>query len=803
MSHTRPLSKLSLSLIGSLTASCPLLASEPQGRHEGTEFDTQMMMANGIDTKLSEFFRHAPRFTPGESTVTLTVNGSARGKTTLRFDSDGRLCADRSFQTKAGLVSPPGFKEDIPCFDLKTAWPQTELNLDPGELRVDVVVPAQAIAPTGTVSGNWNQGGFAGMLNYDAQYMDSAGTGVGISFAQLGTEAGFNAGNWIVRSRQTFSRFNGENVLQHQNAYAQRSFDGIRKVLQAGQISLSSSMFGTGQVLGFQMFPEMALQDSRGGPGLVEGIADSQSVVEVRQSGVLIYTTTVPAGPFRLEGFPTLNTRTDLAVTVTGAEGGKRSFNVPAAALLRNGIAPATGLSFGAGKPEQQGSAESPLLATVAAGWSITPGATLNAGALGSTLYRAAAASMDSQPFSTTLLSLKTTMAQDNRHGNKGGLLSASLSQPLTERIGINFNVSQQTEGYRELSDALQADSQNTTARPRRQAGGGVNWSNNLLGTFSLSWARSNNFDGEHADYLRGGWSRQFDRAYLALSLERSTGSGNDKGSRAYLTLNVPFGNSRSVSSYHNTSSKNSRAGMRYSDRSVRDFGWSLSGERDFRSQMSSGSATADWVTPVSQLGASVSRYANINTTWSARASGSAVAHNHGVTLSPYRVGDTFGVAKVGNERGVRLETPAGTAWTDRRGYAVLPSLSGYKRSAIQVDTRSLEKNIDIDNAWHEIEAARGSVSSVNFNVVHTRRVLVDVNVSQAKSLPYGASVFDRDGKFITVVGNNGTVFINDAKNNMKLDVETQGERLCSFTLSLPENAGKGELFETASAQCQ
>lgn len=297
------LSALSLALTAALVMTSSALAAVQAPYSGDIEFDQQAMMARGIDPKLAEWFRQAPRFLPGESTVSLTVNGNARGKVKVHFDQNGKLCADEVFQKKAGLMSPPGFSKDTACFDLKTAWPQTELNLEPGEARVDLVLPAQALSAPDTQEGNWNHGGFAGMLNYDAQYMDSAGATAGLNFMQLGTEAGFNISDWIVRSRQTFSRFNGKDQMQHQAAYSQRTFAGIKKVLQVGQISLSNSMFGTGQVLGFQMFPEAALQGDRGGAGLVEGIADSQSVVEVRQSGMLVYSTTVPAGPFRLQGF--------------------------------------------------------------------------------------------------------------------------------------------------------------------------------------------------------------------------------------------------------------------------------------------------------------------------------------------------------------------------------------------------------------------------------------------------------------------------------------------------------------------
>lgn len=770
---------------------------------EFTEFDLQVIQARGVDPKVSERFREAPRFMPGESTVTLTVNGSARGRVTVRFDEQGQLCADAGFLRQAGLHHPDGFSGEG-CADLKQAWPQTELNLDPGEERVDLVVPPQAVSAPGTQSGNWQHGGTAGMLNYDAQYMGSSGASSGVSFTQLGTEAGFNAGGWIFRSRQTATRFNGQDRVQHHAAYAQRTFTGVKKVLQAGQVNLSNSMFGAGQVLGFQVFPEAALTGSRGGPGVVEGIADSQSVVEVRQSGVLVYSTLVPAGPFRLQGLNLLNVRSDLDVSVTGSDGQKRQFTVPASAFLINGTAVTPGLSFGAGRLDQQGSHRSPVLATVATGWLLSPSTVLNAGVLGSAPYRAGALSMDTQPFDATLLTLQATAAQDVTHDSRGLSLTATATRQLTERTSVSLNAAENTAGFRELSDSLQDDDPDAQLnRSQRQIGGGLGWSDALLGSWSLSWARSTTFAGDSRDYVRAGWSRQFGRTYVGLSAERDMGSRYSPAeNRFYLSLSVPFG-SRSVSSYASSSGSGSRGGVRYSDRSSQDRGWSLSSERDFQSKRTSATASADMVTPVTQLSGSLSQDSDSRTSWSGRASGAVVAHGGGLTLSPYRVGDTFGIARVGIETGVRLETPAGPSWTGGDGYAVLPSLSSFRRSAIHIDTRSLAKNVDIANAWQETEAARGSVSYVAFDVVRTRRVLADVTDGKGQALPHGASIFDEKGGFITVTGEDGRVFIPDASPGMTLTAQSSGKTLCTFTLALPEQAEQNGLYETAVAQCR
>lgn len=770
---------------------------------EYTEFDIQALNARGLDPKVAELFREAPRFLPGESTVSLMVNGKARGKLKAKFGQDGQLCANEALIKKAGLVTPSGFKAEIDCFDLKTAWAQTEINLDSNDARVDIVLPADAVNDS-EVKGNFKHGGFASMLNYNAQYMTSSGAATGLDFMQLGTEAGFNLGDWIVRSRQTFSQLNGENNVRHQAAYAQRTFTQFKKVLQAGQISLSNSMFGTGQVIGFQVFPEIALQDNSKGPALVEGIADTQSVVEVRQSGVLVHSTTVPAGRFRLQGFQLLNTRSDLVVTVLSNDGSKREFVVPASALLQSGSSVVPGVSFGMGKLDQQGSGESPYVATLANGWQLTPRIALNAGVLASTPWQAGAMSINSHLWNKTQLSLQSTFAQDKEHNNKGLSNSMSLSHSLTERLSVSFNATQQSEGYRELSDALQDDDRENMGSIRNQVGGGIGWSTEKIGSFSVSWARSNTFDNDSVSYARGSWSKQIAGAYVSASLDHNTGGKNtDSDKRFYLTLSLPLGKSRSASAYFNDSSRGSRTGVRFNDSANSDRSWGVSADHDLDSKRSSASASLNLNTPISQLSGSVSTDNENYTTWLAQASGAVVAHSKGITLSPHRVKDTFGIARVGDVGGVRLETSAGPTWTNRQGYAVIPSLSSYKRSTIQVDTRSLAKNVDIGNALQETEAARGSVNYVEFDVVRTRRVMADVKDINNDPLPYGASVFDEVGNFLTVVGKNGSVFIPDAGAAKRMDVQVSGRIMCSFSLNLPRNSDDSALYETANAVCE
>lgn len=769
---------------------------------DGTLFDPQYLQTRGIDPKVAAWFRKAPRFAPGESLVTLKINGKSKGKLLVSFDEEGEPCMNTRFLQQAGLIPDTSHSNnEQSCQNLKERFAQTTLDADPTTGTLALVVPPEAVSSISDTT-NWQHGGSAGLLNYNAQYMQSSGQASSTNFLQLSSEAGFNAADWIFRSQQSFSRFNGKEAFQHQSAYLQRTFSGRKEVLQAGKIILANSLFGAGQVLGFQFFPEQALLSQEQSAALVEGVADTQSVVEVRQSGVLLFSSTIPAGPFRLQGFSLLNTRSDLAVTLTGIDGSKRQFTVPASVFLLSGGLVAKGLSFGIGKIQQTGTPISPWLATASQGWQVLPRVGVNAGVLASSPWQALAAGVDFHLNNNTLLSGGLTSARDAKHQQHGIQSNWSVSQTITEQLSLSFNTSYQTSGYRELSDALASDTSNFQGRTRNQYGVGIGWASPIAGSLSLSWAENRTFEGQSLQYLRAGWSRQFSNVLTGLSIDRDLSHEPTSETRVYFTLSFPLGENGGFSSWLNHSQTNQRSGIRYSSRSSQDRNWNVSMERDSRTGYQSAAGNMNMVTPISQFAGSISRDNDRYTSWSGSANGGVIAHRHGITFSPYQIGDTFGIAHVGEEAGVRIETPAGPTWTDWRGYAVLPSLGAYRRSHIELDTRSLDRSTDVANAWQETEAARGAISFVRFDVVRSRRVLMNVLDAQSKPLPPGTGVFDENDQFISVTAADGSIFIPDVKENMTLTADIPGQSSCVLTPKLPENPPQNQLYETINMTC-
>ncbi len=642
------------------------------------------------------------------------------------------------------------------------------------------------------------------MLNYRLQAMTASGPGTSSNFINLASETGINNNNWIFRSRQSINSFNGNDSFTHQAAWVQHTFTDLNKVMQAGQISLSNSLFGTGQVYGIQMQPENALNSDTDAPIQAEGIADETSLIEVRQAGLMIYSTQAPAGPFSLRGLPLVNTRTDLDLTITSSSGKVKHFKVPAASLRTAPLSKGAGLSIGIGKIYGWGSLHTPIVATAAKGYRLGENSLLTGGAFASAPWRALAASVEMQPNPGTQLGFQITIGQQVEPFREGSQFSLQLSQALTEKFSLGVNFSEQTRNYRELNDALQSR-ENDAAYTRRQHSLTTNWNDRFIGSFSLSWARSEFSRGKHIDYLRTGWGRQWDNVSFSLSFEQSvSGKASEAEKRGWLSLSLPIGRSSQISSYLLSDQRHRRQGTRFSQRLSDTASWGLSAEHELSDNRFSGTLSGDIRTRVSHLNGSVGIAPNNRHSMTASASGGLALHKGGLTLSSGQISDTFGIAKVGFEPDVPLITPSGTAWSDSRGYAVIPTLNAFSRNGIQVETRALSRNVDMPNAYQESWPARGTVEEITFNMVHTRRVLVNVLMQGGGRLPEGAAVFDHEDKLVTVVGADGSLFLPDAVSQSSYSISTNGRPLCEFSLTLPESPTlpKDELYEHTNTYC-
>ena len=798
----------------STTGTAPVLAS--------ATFDLEMLKSRGINPKVAEFFSQAPRFTAGTRRIDLQVNGSKRGSVDARFDDEGQLCFDQALLDRANLKVPEDrYKTGADCYDFAAAYPQTEVELRPGREQVSLLVSSDALRPLSEDMGVYHSGGTGGLFNYEVLGQSSEFSGQKRNYYSANTELGFNAGDWIVRSRQSMSVQEENRNFQSLYTYAQKTFVPYKSTLQAGQINISNSVFQGAAITGLQVVPDAALQGRGLGGATVEGIAQSAARVEVRQSGALIHTSLVPAGPFKLENVQLLNGATDLDVRVIEANGAQRSFTVPAASLSQVTVS-APGYSMAAGKVRtfEADEMQSPMVVTGTGGWALGANSTLSTGLMASDNgYQAGAWTLDSRVLPTTTLSLRNTLSNASEEGVKGAQASASVTTNLTKTISAGFSVTRQTAGYRDLLDTTRLQTHDyVDGLSRDQYGFSLGWSHELLGSVSAGYSASSTFGGRSTRRLNASWGKSFKYASVNFNVERNVGGKdydeddldlygnrlvNDDGNAMYLSINVPLGNNRNVRSYANKRDGKTRFGSTFSDSSSKLASYNLSAERNQENKQQDFSGDVSFTPRYAQVGLGYSRSGEDSTSYRGQLRGGVALHENGVTLSPYHLKDTFAVAKVGDVSGVKLNTPSGPVWTDPWGNAVIPQMNAYSSTRVEIDTKSLPRNVDVQNGFKGVSAGRGSVSSLDFPVLKSRRVMLRITDTAGKPIAKGSAVLDATGKFVTAVVDDGKVFLtSEGSLDGGLSVSYGEGKSCAVSFELPDEPDLDVYFETTKATC-
>lgn len=541
--------------------------------------------------------------------------------------------------------------------------------------------------------------------------------------------------------------------------------------------------------------------------------------MEVRQSGVLIHTSLVPAGPFTLTDVKMLNGRTDLDVTVIEANGEEHRFSIAAASLSRANLS-APGFSMAAGKVRtfDNSDMQAPMVMTASDGWTLQDNHVLAAGAMVSdNAYRAVGGTLDSQLTPRTTSSLRGAFANAGEEGVNGAQASVAVNTRLGEQFSLGLNYTRNTEGYRDLLDTAYAyESDYFKGRSKAEYGISVGWFNPLLGSFSTGYSNFERFDGGSSKRLSASWSKTFDQASVNFNLSRDLGGRQAhrapdgkyrrylqaEDTAMYLSISVPLEGRRSMRTYANKRDGRTRMGASFDNYSGDFAKYRLSTDRDLENRQQNFAANVNLTPRFAQVGLGYAKNGTVSTSYNGQLRGGVAMHGDGLTLSPHPLADTFGIAKVGDVAGVKLSTPAGPVWTDGSGNAVIPRLSAYGNSRVEIETKTLPRNVDLKNGSKSLAVGRGSVSQLDFAVIKSRRALLVVSDADAQPVKKGASVLDSQGKFVTTVGDGGKVFIANGHLDDSLSIDLGEGRSCALDYNLPEEPDLEVYYETAKATC-
>ena len=778
-----------------------------------TEFDPAVLEARGIDPATARFFGVEPRFTAGHSRVALEVNGTALGPVMARFDGDGQLCLASQLLNQASIAVPSGFPENADngrCVHVDEHLPGVQVRLDPGLQRVMLLVPTGLLLEPKSVARAWQSGGSAGLFNYDALVVSDSSHGQSTQYRNLGTESGFNAADWVVRSRQNYNSSAGTERFDLLYTQASRTWEAYAAEVQLGQLNMRSSLFAGESFTGIQILPDSALAgavaDDPGSGSVVEGHAPSPARIEVRQSGVVVYSTVVPGGPFALRNLPLLSRHLDLEVTVVAESGERHAFVVPAASLRAPTLPAKPGYGLAAGKVRRMRNddREAPAIVAASKDWLLGSATGFSAGIMGAGGYRSAGWELQQALGLGAVVRVQQLNSVIVDSGS-GRVMQAALGVPLGYGLSASINMSRRSAGFRTLAQMGQGAREELEQQGERQWGAAINYSSRDWGAFSGFWSTHAGQGSTQHSRMGATWSQTFSRANLSLSVQReSSGSAmGGRGDSAYLTVSIPLGNKRRLSTFaRHDEQRGLRTGVRYAEQ--------LSDTMDYNVGME---RTPDGQTDFNARLSALPRYTSVDLGYSRNSVGSSrydaglrgglVLHEAGVTLSPYPVRETFALVKAGDDAGIQLSTPQGPVWTDGAGRAVASSLSAWRTNRVEVDTRSLPRNVDVLNGYQEVEAGRGAVPRLDFPVDTVRRLMLQVRTPDGLPVPKGAAVQDGQGNYLTSVVDAGLVYLTDAPVLVRLRIDAGIGQACQVEVDAPASSDTDKLYATVDAVCQ
>lgn len=788
--------------------SCTLLTSTALARE--VTFSTDILNTRGISKNIANYFAEEPRFLPGIHSVLINVNGAEKGSLGAKFDEQGQLCVDDDFLTAIGL-RPLGISLKEPCHDLRKEYPSTIIKPFPGKEMLELIVPPDALDNNASAERNYSHGGSAGLFNYSLfSTRNEYNGGDSYNYTQADLEAGANLANWALRSRYFLLDSDGERSAKNLFTYGEHVFEAQQMRVQVGQISSRSALFSGTSLSGIQLIPESSMSSDNSGV-TVTGIArTSQARVEVRQAGQLVYSTLVNAGAFRLDNVPILLNNADLNISVVETDNATTRFVIPASSINLNGLPRPQGLMMSAGRVRNIDSDyNDPWVYNISDGWRLTPQTSLLAAGVFAEDYQASGAMLQWssnekwQVFASLLGSRES-------FGNTRSGIKAEIQNQLTlpGHVSVGLSTARYSDDYRELTEAMDDDS----ASYQSSYSANVNWNTATAGMFSLAYSYSQATDDyEDARYVSLSWGKSFKYASINVNWQHAVSNNNEESNDDsydddvfYINLNIPF-QSQSINTYMRNQGNRTVYGLRDSGPLSENTSYSVSADRDIGNDLNTLNGNISSNLHYTQMSVGATTNNDDQRSYSATLSGGIALHHQGVTFSPYAIKNTFGIAHLSEpESGIEIATPQGPIWTDFWGQAVVPGLTEWHQSRIEVNANTLPKNMDLANGTKLLVPAHATVSDLDFNVLKTRRVMLKIKQPDGSWLPKGTSVVDEKGNYLVSAVDSGRVFISNIEETPVLySVDDNMNRICKITYTLNNAQDKEAFYEVAEGICQ
>ncbi|MDR0806542.1 MAG: fimbrial biogenesis outer membrane usher protein [Enterobacteriaceae bacterium] len=843
--------KKSLPLLFILSISCNVQAVVTNERYQ-----TAFLRGN-IDPEMLDRYLGASvqseSVLPGNYNVDIIVNGEVRARQNITFKADAatqhvNACFTADQLHEFGINIEKLVAEKIltqaniaeSCINLQNINEYISVNYNPARLALNITVPQSYsdISPDGYVNPKlWDKGINAAFMNYNYSYNNyqnkyhSRRENTDSQFLSL--QGGMNFSMWRLRWDGNYNKTSGErSKFNSNNLYLARDITRLRSQLVIGDIYTDSQIFDGVRMRGIKLSTDdgMLSPAELGYAPIIRGVAQSNATVEIKQNDYVIYQSNVTPGPFEITDLVANSGSGDLVVTVTEADGSKRTFIQAFSALpvmVRQGTYQ---YSFSAGKFRQYvkhdadgNKSYQPEFVTLKQVYGLGNTSTVFSGAQLSRHYQAYNVGLG-QNTRFGGISADITYSRSKSNKNKAeqqGYSTRLLYGKTFTEFGTSFTLAgyrYSTKNYRTFSehiddwDTVHRSLNSLYQKSRIEA----NISQSLpealgAGSFYLSgsWVNYWYHNRRRNDY-RIGYSNTYKQLNYNLYFARSQTSSDSIYSQyaksdKQIMLNFSFTLGGSVSSprvttnirqdaNHNTAIQTGINGYMTEDfNNYYDVNYNLNENHD-----SSGGVGIGTRRSFGQFYAGYNQGKNYHSS-ALNAQGSLLVHSGGITLGQ-PMGDSATLVEVTGVNGVAIDRDSAIK-TNFQGYAIIPSMLPYRANWISLDAgNNADLDVDFDNTTAKVIPRRGAITYVKFGATSGRRVQFELLNADGQRLPLGTEVYDEFGNLLGLLDMQGRLLVLLLEDQGNLNVKWK-EYHCQVPYRLPEKTSD-ERFNRIKLTC-
>ncbi|WP_426347878.1 F4 (K88) fimbrial usher FaeD [Cronobacter universalis] len=729
-------------------------------------------------------------YAPGRYLVEITLNGKEAGKQILDVtaqDSEA-LCFSQEWLAKSGIyISTDYFSEGYnatrQCYVLSKAK-AVRVDFDVSTQTLALNIPQRGLIKSAE-NVAWNYGTDAFRMNYNM----NANSGNDNSSAFGSADLKANLGNWVVNSSAIASADNnGGNEASVNMFTATRAIRSLSADLAVGKTSTGDNLLGSTGTYGVSLSRNNSMKPgSLGYTPVFNGIADGPSRVTLSQNGRILYSETVPAGPFSITDVP-LYTSGDVTMKIL-SEDGREKMQLFPLSVMGGQLSPGQHeFSLAAGLPDDNSNIEGVVLAG-SYGYGLDD-LTLRTGGVYNQDWHGGSAGVVAGLGYLGALSVDgayaTAKYQDGAHSGNKVKLAWNKQLGMTN-TGLRVSWSRQSEEYEDMSSFNPTELWGQKDHGRRKKD---EWNASIsqpvgeLFNFSLSgWQRSYYQDTRASNYrfngdngketgVTGTLNTQVKGVSLSLGMSGSKNSRGHSNWSASASVSVPFNlfERRYSSSTSVSTSKEGGTG----------FSTGLSGSLNDRLSYGIGSGrdgsggassylNVSYSGDHAYLNGALNQSTNNGTSGSVSVSGSVLAIPKARNVMFSRTaGDTVAVVNVKDTPGVKVTSDNGK--TNRDGNLVIP-LNSYDWNTVTIDAGSLPLDTELGTTSQKVVPTDKAVVWMPFESVKVRRYLLQVKQRNGEFIPGGTWARDSKNTPLGFVANNGVLMINavDAPGDITL----------------------------------